>query len=236
MFKKDNLENPVQLNPGTIGGFIHMDNKIFCITAAHCLKEPIHANVLSVLEPKFDVSLIQLADATHDNLICSTMENSVHDTFEDWNEIFGGIPDPILFEPGTEIIKVGAATGITRGYLESHCINLEEKDRLGTTILWENMIRIAWLPHQRFSAGGDSGSIYFACRGCAFIPIAVHRGVNDVVKTGTHNTPVYSYGTPLNTALQILRNNYLAERAHNSELEETETATTFTFCFSRHCN
>ncbi len=40
-----------------------------------------------------------------------------HDIYAHWSEVFSEFPDPELFEPGIKIIKVGATTEITKGFL-----------------------------------------------------------------------------------------------------------------------
>lgn len=238
-FKKHN-GNDIQAS-GTAGGFIRINDEIYCITAAHCLEKSLQQSndvVKSVRDSKLDIALIPLEMTEHENLFCSTMEYSIQDNYGRWSDVFGGLPDPELFEPGTEIIKVGASTGITRGFIQEHSASLKELHSSGESIDWKEMIKVGWLPGQRFSAGGDSGSIYYACRGCAFIPIAVHRGVNDIVANERQGKPPYSYGTPLSKGLLKIKESLLKDLYEDMENEDSvnERNLKFAFCYKRNCS
>lgn len=67
----------------------------------------------------------------------------------------------------------------------------------------ENAATIQWIPVMPFALSGDSGSIYYACRGRFRYPIAIHRGkVNGQFHSvlGKENYTV-SFGTPLREAI-----------------------------------
>jgi hypothetical protein len=66
------------------------------------------------------------------------------------------------------------------------------------------MIEITWTPGETFSWTGNSGSMYFARRGCLFVPFAIHRGNPYFqVRSGT-KLPQCSYATPLSSAVAKL--------------------------------
>ncbi len=72
------------------------------------------------------------------------MANDKHDNYACWSEVFSEFPDPELFEPGTEIMKVGAKTGITKGFLLEHSATLDETTN-GKRTTWKEMIKSSFL-------------------------------------------------------------------------------------------
>lgn len=77
-------------------------------------------------------------------------------------------------EPGTKIVKLGSRSGLTEGRLLSvkESVTFYEKK---VKHIVSNCVSVAWQSDVRFTAPGDSGSIYYAVRGCFRYPIAVHR-------------------------------------------------------------
>lgn len=178
---------------GTIGGFVHYGSKLFAITAGHCLT----SDFIRINDTTMDVGLIEVSGSDHETLFSSVVNESSHNFSEVWSSVF---KDPVgtddkLFEEGTEVFKIGATTGITRGYICDHR-DVYQADKTNgkfgiTKVNWKEMIVVRWLPGQRFSAPGDSGSIYYVARGCGYLPIAVHRG------SSTRRGIDQSYGTPI---------------------------------------
>jgi hypothetical protein len=118
--------------------------------------------------------------------------------------------DASLLHPGTHIVKIGATTGITSGLLVGvRSVTYEEK---GTRYLVDSAVVVQWEPGQRFAAGGDSGSVYYAKLGSFTYPIAIHRA-QAIIETpnylkagGDKLCQIVSIGTPLrNVVLEFKR-------------------------------
>lgn len=118
--------------------------------------------------------------------------------------------DLSMLTPGTEIVKMGASTGITSGRLiGSRTVEYSES---GVNYCAEYAVVVRWDVGQRFTAGGDSGSVYYAKLGSFTFPIAIHRGAA-YIKTPNYLEPggqplleVISFGTPLNKVISEIKN------------------------------
>jgi len=70
------------------------------------------------------------------------------------------------------IYKFGATTGLTAGFLRSDNEVVE-----GIPL---NVITVDWISHAKpFTAGGDSGSLYFTTYDGWILPLAIHSGGDD---------------------------------------------------------
>lgn len=91
--------------------------------------------------------------------------------------------DVRVLHPGTLVVKFGATTGITSGQLIGiRSLTYEEK---GVPFAVTDAVVVQWEPGQRFAAGGDSGSVYYAKLGSFTYPIAVHRA-QTYIETPNH--------------------------------------------------
>jgi len=91
--------------------------------------------------------------------------------------------DARVLHPGTLVVKFGATTGITSGQLIGiRSLTYEEK---GVPFAVTDAVVVQWEPGQRFAAGGDSGSVYYAKLGSFTYPIAVHRA-QTYIETPNH--------------------------------------------------
>ena len=118
-----------------------------------------------------------------------------------------------LLYPGTEIVKIGSTTGNTTGRLigVENCKFVENSKEFNVY----GAIVVRWEPGQRFTSGGDSGSVYYAKVGTFTFPIAIHRA--QVVHV-THNyldagdpwlREVVSIGTPLRKVVEEFKSHIM---------------------------
>ena len=114
--------------------------------------------------------------------------------------------------PGTTIVKIGATTGITTGTLVGvrNVTYTEKRNGGNVEVSAKNVVAVQWEQGQRFAAGGDSGSIYYAKLGSFTYPIAIHRAQVTVetpnyLESGINAKELYqvmSIGTPLKTVVE----------------------------------
>lgn len=145
--------------------------------------------------------------------------------FGDEDESINRIPDHTVFELGTPVYKFGNASGLTLGYLHSLSSSVEFSK---TRQRWTDMIEVVWTSGEAFCQGGDSGSLYFARRGCKFIPFAIHRGRGFThQERAPKNLPYCSMATPLMNAVE--------ELCIVGQIPEDAAAIAYV-CQQRHCN
>jgi hypothetical protein len=93
---------------------------------------------------------------------------------------------------------------------------------------WTDMIEVVWTSGEAFCQVGDSGSLYFARRGCKFIPFAIHRGRGFThQERAPKSLPYCSMATPLMNAVE--------EWCIVGQIPEDAAAIAYV-CQQRHCN
>eukprot|EP00981_Chlorochromonas_danica_P013990 scaffold7211_cov247-Ochromonas_danica.AAC.6 len=124
--------------------------------------------------------------------------------------------DATLLHPGTTVVKIGATTGITSGTLVGirSVVYTEKQDGNEVQVPANNVVAVQWEQGQRFAAGGDSGSVYYAKLGSFTYPIAIHRAQVTVetpnyLESGKDAKKLYqivSIGTPLKKVVEKFKN------------------------------
>lgn len=113
--------------------------------------------------------------------------------------------DAGILQPGTQIVKSGATSGITAGLLVGlRAVQYETPS--GKVYSPRKVIVVQWEPGQPFTRTGDSGSVYYAKIGSFTYPIAIHRGVCKIetddylsIQSGVNLklASIMSFGTPI---------------------------------------
>lgn len=123
--------------------------------------------------------------------------------------------DPKALQPGTIIGKFGITTGITFGLF----VGVKSIDYMegGKNYSVDNAVVVQWEPGQRFTQGGDSGSVYYAKIGSFTYPIAIHRAQvvskdKNYLEPGKDLAVIVSIGTSLYDIVQALKKEYEVER------------------------
>lgn len=127
-------------------------------------------NIYAQRDGERDIAVFRVNKTVYLNVLFHDNDTGLHDfiTFEEYP--FINIEN---LEPGTDIAKLGRTSGFTRGRL----IGIAEVNAVENHVSCKiKGVAVQWYPGSRFCEGGDSGSIYYAVRGCFLYPIAVHRG------------------------------------------------------------
>eukprot|EP01103_Thecamoeba_quadrilineata_P000385 TRINITY_DN10324_c0_g1_i1.p1 TRINITY_DN10324_c0_g1~~TRINITY_DN10324_c0_g1_i1.p1 ORF type:complete len:522 (+),score=70.61 TRINITY_DN10324_c0_g1_i1:38-1603(+) len=213
--------NAITFKDGTIGGFLHLRSIAYCITAAHCILKKEQDSAFCVETGETDIALIPVNNPKHGSLFA--------DTSIDCN---GYAYNEILTLKGMEVFKIGAITGFTRGFIFGLDRNLtltlgnpNEGPRE-----WNGMIEILGIPGQRFSEGGDSGSLVYAHKGANWIPIGVlrgqnHRKISESQDSEGYEHEMFAYATPIHRISEVCNLLVTNENISESEvikLRETE--------------
>jgi hypothetical protein len=109
---------------GTVGGFLHVKDEVFALTAAHCVPGTPSPNTIRILSESIDVAGVKIGASSHESFLCSLKDDIL--------EKYDGIPDHNVFELGTPVYKFGKATGLTVGYLHE----------LQKTVSYEEVIKL----------------------------------------------------------------------------------------------
>eukprot|EP00981_Chlorochromonas_danica_P014021 scaffold7232_cov310-Ochromonas_danica.AAC.11 len=137
---------------GAIGGFFQFgEDRLISVTADHVVP----------IENKFKVENEDVAFVELDGSVVKSVCN------------------PLFIEPDSGMVENfnfndTFPTGLTEGRLISvaDSVTYWEKEKKFDA---KNCVSVAWRSDERFTVPGDSGSIYYAVRGCFRYPIAVHR-------------------------------------------------------------
>lgn len=207
------IPDRLNVSYGSLGGFVRAGKDTYAVTAAHNVSgKKLIIDHDYIYRGDFngtylDVAFLKLLHQGQKafNPLATSRDPDCYEDY--WSEKLseinneGNFPSPNFFSPSTEIEKIGSGTGVTRGFLldaEANALfpDNEEKKR---------MVAVRWLPNRPFTAGNDSGSIYYAVNGCIRTPIAIHCGVSSYVssnpKAGTCKEPA-SFGTRLSEAIE----------------------------------
>jgi hypothetical protein len=168
---------------GTLGGIFTLDGLSHTVTAGHCIKDDAREKTASdaprtifrCTSSSLDCAFIPLNLPDVEKIMFANPwyidddRETNPDFFGLVQEISGDKDDfPFYhfskFPPGTQVVKLGLTTGNTAGqFVGLRDISVEVKEN-GVKVLRtvENDVVVQWEPGQRFAAGGDSGSVYYA--------------------------------------------------------------------------
>lgn len=149
---------------GSVGLFVHKQEKHYLITAAHVLfpelsRIPLESDDLRVFNEQVSFAIY---DDIYDIAIIPHLPNHKHS-----NSIRIVSSNTWFKKPGKDsiVVKVGSRSGLTLG-------NLESIESFG---LYNKLVRVSSRGNGVFAQKGDSGSIYFAETKGGFLPFALHR-------------------------------------------------------------
>lgn len=186
--------NGVAWKAGTLGALLTNDEgTTIALGSGHVNRSPAQAydqtvNQAAVLEPyidnnDIDVSLLPLIDSPMTQRSCNYKE------FLDMREPELGLTN------GEEVVKVGHATGETKGTLTALAADIYSGSRM-----FYDHVKVAWSnpAERRFAFAGDCGALYCVIRKGCYVPIAIHRISDDAS----------SYGCRFDIAMEAYEHHY----------------------------
>lgn len=178
-----------------LGGFFRIGDRLMSVTAAHVVDHMPRDHFCKVNDE--DVAFIEVGSSVESvfNPLYIEPDRGTFDSFC-FPSVFPFDPNFLQsLEPGTKIIKLGSRTGLTEGRLLriADSVTYWEKAQKFEV---KNCVSVAWRSDERFTSPGDSGSVYYAVRGCFRYPIAVHRA-SLVIKGRSEDTIEDENGMPV---------------------------------------